>query len=95
MLGWDKEKNDFKVQDIFRWDAEKDVYNVVGRSPLLDKIAAQWGYGPDEIDQELKMRKTILEYMVRKHIRSYEEVSKLVLDYFSDPERVYRKAKVS
>ena len=41
------------------------------------------------------MRKTILEYMVRKHIRSYEEVSKLVLDYFADPEQVFRKAKVS
>jgi archaeal flagellar protein FlaI len=95
MLGWDKEKNDFKIQDIFRWDAEKDVYLTVGRSPLLDRIASQWGYGPDEIDQELKMRKTILEYMVKKHIRTYEEVSQLVMDYFSDPEGVYRKAKVS
>jgi hypothetical protein len=41
------------------------------------------------------MRQTILEYMVRKHIRSYEEVSQLVLDYFSDPQQIYRKAKVS
>jgi archaeal flagellar protein FlaI len=95
MVGWDKEKNDFKVQDIFRWDVEKDVYIKVGRSPLLDRIATQWGYSQDEIDQELQMRQTILEYMVRKHIRSYEEVSKLVLDYFSDPQQIYRKAKVS
>ena len=49
----------------------------------------------EKIDEELRMRKTILDYMVRRHIRSYEDVSKLVLDYFSDPERVYRKAKVS
>jgi hypothetical protein len=41
------------------------------------------------------MRKTILDYMVRKHIRSYEDVSKLILDYFSNPEQIYRKAKVS
>jgi len=33
--------------------------------------------------------------MVRKHIRTFEDVSKLILDYFSDPERVYRKARVS
>jgi archaeal flagellar protein FlaI len=95
MLGWDKEKNDFKIQDIFRWDTEKDVFVKLSRSPLLDSIAAQWGYAPEEIDQELKMRQTILEYMVRKHIRSYEDVSKLVLDYFSNPEQIYRKAKVS
>ncbi len=95
MIGWDREKNDFKVQDIFKWDTEKDIYVKMGRSPLLDRIAAQWGYSEDEIDQELLMRQTILEYMVRKHLRSYEDVSKLVLDYFADPQQVYRKAKVS
>jgi archaeal flagellar protein FlaI len=95
MVGWDNEKNDFKIQEIFRWDPEKDVFLKVGRSPLLDRVAAQWGYSAEEIDQELEMRKTILEYMVRKHIRSYEDVSKLVLDYFSNPELIYRKAKVS
>ena len=95
MVGWDKQKNDFQIKDIFRWDAEKDEYQKLARSPLLDKIAGQWGYSHEEIDQELEKRKTILEYMVRKHVRSYEDVSKLVLDYFSDPETVYRKAKVS
>ena len=57
MIGWDKEKNDFKIQDIFRWDPEKDTYLKVGRSPLLDRIAAQWGYSSEEIDQELRNEK--------------------------------------
>lgn len=95
MLGWDKQGDTFRIQDVFRWDAEKDVYNYLGRSPLLEKIAAQWGFSDEEIENELSMRKTILDYMVRKHIRSYEDVSKMVLDYFADPEKVYRKAKVS
>jgi len=95
MLGWDRDRNDFKIKEVFRWDAEKDTYNYLGKSYLLEKIAKQWGYSKGEINQELAMRKTILDYMVRKHIRSYDDVSKLVLDYFSDPERVYRKAKVS
>jgi archaeal flagellar protein FlaI len=95
MLGWDKQKNDFATQEIFRWDTQTDTYIKVARSPLLDRIAAQWGYTSEEIDQELQMRQTILDYMVRKHVRSYEEVSKLVLDYFSDPQQIYRKAKVS
>ena len=95
MMGWDRKKNDFKIREIFKWDAETDTFNYLGRSYLLEKIGKEWGYSTDEIDHELKMRKTILDYMVRKHIRSYEDVSKLVLDYFSDPERVYRKARVS
>ncbi len=31
--------------------------------------------------------------MVRKHIRSYEDVSKLVLDYFSRPRTNIQKSK--
>ena len=95
MVGWDKQKNDFKIKDIFRWDAETDTYTKIARSPLLDRIAEQWGYSQEEIDEELLMRKTILEYMVKKHFRTYEEVSKIVLDYFADPKGVFRKAKVS
>jgi len=95
MVGWDRKKKDFKLKEIFRWDAEKDVYNRVGKSHLLKEIATQWGYSMKEIDQELEKRKVILDYMVLQHIRSYEDVSKLVLDYFSEPEKVYRKAKVS
>ncbi len=95
MLGWDSKKNDFKLEEIFRWDAEKDVYTRVGKSHLLKQIATQWGYSIKEIDHELEKRKVILEYMVLKNIRSYKDVSKLVLDYFAEPEKVYRKAKVN
>jgi len=95
MLGWDREKNDFKTDEVFRWDADKDLYQNTGRSYLLKEIASQWGYSMREIDQELKKRKVILDYMVRKHIRTYQEVSTVILDYFSDPETIYRKAKVS
>jgi flagellar protein FlaI len=95
MVGWDREKKDFKLQEIFRWNAEKDVYNKVGESHLLNQIGAQWGYSKQEIEQELRKRKIILDYMVLKHIRSYEDVSKLVLDYFAEPEKVYRKARVN
>lgn len=94
MIGWDRKLNDFKTKEIFRWDPEKDEYNQVAKSPLIEKICKQWGYSTEEIDRELLMRKAILEYMVKKHIRSYEDVSKLVLDYFADPERVYRRARV-
>jgi flagellar protein FlaI len=95
MIGWDRKRNDFKLKELFRWNAEKDVYKKVGNSQLLKQIATQWGYSKDEISQELKKREVILDYMVRKGIRSYEDVSRLVLNYFSEPEKVYRKARVS
>ena len=94
MLGRDRDRTAFKTKEVFRWNAETDTYEYLGESFLLDNISKQWGYSKREINDELKKRKTILDYMVRKNIRSYEDVSKLVLDYFSDPETVYKKAKV-
>jgi len=95
MLGWDNEKNDFKTHEVFRWGAQKDIYEHIGNSYLLKEIATQWGYSVKEINEELKKREVIIDYMVRKNIRTYGEVSRIVLNYFSDPEAVYRKAKVS
>ncbi len=79
---------------MFRWDAKKDLYEYTGMSYLLKEIASQWGYSMSEINQELKKRKVILDYLVRKNIRTYEEVSSIIMDYFSAPKTVYRKAKV-
>jgi len=95
MLGWDDKKNDFKIHEAFHWDAKNDVYEYSGKSYLIEEIAKQWGYSLDEVQAELEKRRVILNYMVRKNIRTYEDVSEVVMDYFSDPDAVYRKAKVS
>jgi len=95
MAGWDDKNNDFKTHDVFRWDAKNDVYKYTGNSYLLKGIADQWSYSMSEIEQELEKRKVILDYMVRKNIRTYDEVSRIVLEYFKDPDATYRKARVS
>ncbi len=95
MLGWDGAKNDFKTHEVFRWDPASDTYRYSGKSFLVEEIAQQYGYKMDQVQEELEKRKVILDYMVRRNIRSYEDVSSVILDYFSDPETVYRKAKVS
>jgi len=95
MLGWDDRKNDFKIHEVFRWDAKNDTYEYSGRSFLMEEIAHQYGYSLDQIQAELEKRRVILNYMVRKGIRTYEDVSAVVMDYFSNPDAVYRKAKVS
>jgi len=95
MLGWDDKKNDFKIHEVFHWDAKKDDYEYTGQSYLMEEIAHQRGTSLDEIEAELEKRKVILNYMVRKGIRTYDDVSAVVMSYFSNPDALYRKAKVS
>jgi flagellar protein FlaI len=95
ILGWDRDRDDFKIHPVFRWDPSEDEYTYTGKSLILERIARQWGFSMNEIDLELEKRQVILDYMVRKNIRTYDEVAGIILDYFADPEAVYRKARVS
>lgn len=95
IIGWDRTRDDFKTHPVFRWDPSKDVYKYTGKSLILEGIARQWGYSLQEIELELEKREVILDYLVRKKIRTYQEVTGIIMDYFADPEAVYRKARVS
>lgn len=95
IVRWDNAKGDFEINQVFSWNAKDDSFEYSGKSYLLDEIAGVMGYTDKKIQEELKMRKTILDYMVRNNIRSYKEVSSTIMDYFADPMVVYRRAMVS
>lgn len=95
IIGWDRARDDFKIHPVFQWDPSNDLYKYTGRSLILESIAKQWGYSSQEIELELEKRQVILDYLVRKKIRTYHEVTNIIMDYFADPEAVYRKARVS
>jgi flagellar protein FlaI len=95
IIGWDRTRDDFKIHPVFHWDPSEDEYKSAGKSLILERIARQWGFSMKEIDLELEKRQAILDYMVRKNIRTYDEVAGIIMDYFADPKTVYRKARVS
>ena len=79
MVGWDMENSRFKTQEVFAWDAANDTYVQTGESHILDEIARQYGYSKTQIGEELLKRRAILEYMVRRNIRTYEDVSRVIM----------------
>lgn len=48
----------------------------------------------DIVQEEMRHRKIILEYMVRNKIRRYQDVGALIRDYYADPDKVYEKARL-
>ena len=43
MCGWDTEKGDFKIQDIFKWDVEKDIYIKTSKKPTAGQNSIPMG----------------------------------------------------
>jgi hypothetical protein len=52
------------------------------------------GANEQEVQDELQRRKTVLEWMVKNKIRRNTDVAVLIREYYADPARVYRKARL-
>ena len=52
------------------------------------------GLTEEEVTDELQKRKIVLEWMVSKNIRRYTEVAKVIREYYADPKRIQRKARM-
>lgn len=72
----------------FQWKPVPDEFESVEKSKVLEDIAKRQGLTDESIKGELMRRKRILEWMLDKEIYNYEEVSKIISTYYSNPERV-------
>ncbi|UCF49653.1 MAG: type II/IV secretion system ATPase subunit [Thermoplasmatales archaeon] len=90
----DPETNRLVTMTPFRWVSEiDDRFETNGGSSIITKIKKQNGWNDDELNQELNNRITILNWMKRKNLRSYEEVGNIVSEYRKDPKSVLERAR--
>ena len=94
VTGLDPETLDPKILEVFRWDPVTDTHVFLGRSHLLEEIAADKGISLGEVQRELERRKLVLEWMVRKNLRDYRTVANIIREYYADPRRVLMRARV-
>jgi len=94
MVGLDPRTKELLTNDIYRWDAGTDTFLFLGRSYVLERIMKRLSATAQEIQNELQMRTTVLEWMMTNKIRRYTDVANVIREYYADPTRVYHKAKV-
>jgi flagellar protein FlaI len=54
----------------------------------------KFGLEESEVRKEILRRKAVLEWMAKNNIRRYTEVANIIREFYADPARVYRKARV-
>jgi flagellar protein FlaI len=94
VLGIDPSSGELDLNDVFKWDARTDSFAYSGRSHTIERIAERTGQNLDVVQEEMRHRKTVLDYMVKKNIRRYQDVGALIRDYYADPHKVYEKARL-
>jgi flagellar protein FlaI len=94
IVGLDPKTKELLTNEVYRWNARSDSFEYSGHSHLLEEKMKRNGLTKKEVQDELNRRKAVLDWMVNKKIRQYSEVASVIRDYYADPTRIFRKAKV-
>lgn len=81
----------------FRWDSIDDAYRFLesaGRGESVFKQIANLRHVPEwELEEEMKRRTKILDWMVNENLNTYDEVSNIVQTYYVNPEEILTRAR--
>ena len=94
IVGLDPKTRELLTNEVYRWDARHDTFEYSGHSHILEEKMNRNGLNEKEVLEELHKRKTVLDWMVKKGIRKYTDVVSVIRDYYADPTRVFRKARL-
>ncbi|MEM2412555.1 MAG: type II/IV secretion system ATPase subunit, partial [Candidatus Bathyarchaeia archaeon] len=94
VLGLNPKTGEIMTEEVFRWKAKKDEFEFLGHSSLLEEHMKKMDLSEEDVRKELQRRKTVLEWMVKKGIRRYTEVANVIREYYANPTRVFKKARM-
>ncbi len=80
------------LSNVYEWDRRADVLKRTDvPSSVVESLANKILKTKKEVEQEIKIRKSILDWMLRNNIHSYSEVEKIIQQYYYSPEGLLQK----
>jgi flagellar protein FlaI len=82
------------LNNIYKWKPRNDEF-VKTREPLriIEELNLHTGMSPEETARDIAEKKTILEWMVKRDLRSIEQVGQIMNVYYKRPKDVLDAAK--
>ncbi|MCX8162344.1 MAG: type II/IV secretion system ATPase subunit [Candidatus Bathyarchaeota archaeon] len=91
---YDRGRDQVELNVIYRWKPESDTFAYTGRCLSLEGIAARIGYTMDRIEEELRGRRMVIEWMCKTEKRGFGDVAEIIRRYVYDPESILRYARI-
>ena len=96
ILKLDPETNRLVTVSPYNWISEiEDRFEKNRGSVMINKVKFSNNWDDKKLNDEIKNRKKVLEWMINKNLRSYKEVGKVISYYHKDPKLVLEKVKDS
>lgn len=88
LIGIDPGTGALRTNRVFERNPLTDIFERVGESQVLREIAKERGWSALELEQELRRRQQVLEYLYKNNIRRLHEVAAILRQYYFEPEKV-------
>ena len=95
VVGTDPESNELITNSAYTWNPADDSFNYNGHSYVFEKIMLARNWNQKRMEQEVKRRLDIFDYMKKVGIQNHRDVAKIVSGYYRDPEGVIKQIRES
>src|SRR5256885_3506435 len=93
VVGTDPESNELITNSAYTWNPADDTFNYSGHSYVYEKISLARNWNQRRMEQEVKRRLDIFDYMKRSDIKNYRDVAKIVSGYYKDPDGMIKMVR--
>jgi len=90
IVGTDPESNELITNSAYTWNPADDTFNYSGHSYVYEKISLARNWNQRRMEQEVKRRLDLFDYMKRTGVQNYRDVARIVSGYYRDPDRMIK-----
>ncbi len=85
------ESGEIKINTPFVWNPAGDNFYFKNESHVLRKISQKYGLKYDDLVKEFGARTKLIYQLYKKGVFGFEDVQRIILDYYKDPMQVLKK----
>ena len=86
-----KEDGTALVNTPFVWNAAQDLFYFKRESKVFEKISVRYGLSTQQLQQEFMQRAKLLYILYQKRIFGFDDVRKIITDYYRNPQEVLQR----
>jgi archaeal flagellar protein FlaI len=86
VMGFDIKENAPLVNEIFSWDPFSNKFLISNKSGLLKKISNNTGMTSAEIQDGLRKRASVLEWLVNNNVTDFKKVASVINLFYMSPD---------
>ena len=76
------------INPVFSWDPVTDTFRFNPRSYVFHNIGIHFGLTPEQLLVDLKRRSILINVLYQKGIIGFQEVQKIIHEYYKSPKAV-------